>query len=366
MNKNELLTKVLEEKSYYPECERKGLEQRKEELIAWDKKYNEINEYYNVWGFDCINSTNQDKWLDHGLFRKQRYKINSQFTCAGDAFPTNYTVVMRDKSLFEAFISQLINDETKYVKSYAFFKGYQYVSNEGMFEQRQTDSFIEFCARHEGERLVFKRATGCSGLGVHICEIKDGRLYSKLQNCEGGVLPTDYLNRILCANVTWMIQPFIKQHVFMENLHPDTVNIIRIVTFHTGSRVFSVPPMLVYSRGDTEVCNSDQGSYYVGIGKDGIIERKAIDRLSNRLVNCPVGGQKLPYFEEVKELVCAIHKGIPELFTVGWDVALTPNGPLVFEGNDGWCPYVSEWNDETALRPIWDAAVLERKKYYNL
>ncbi len=47
----------------------------------------------------------------------------------------------------------------------------------------------------------------------------------------------------------------------------------------------------------------------------------------------------------------AIHKGISELFTGGWDVALTTNGPLVFEGNDGWCPYVSKWNDATVCHP---------------
>lgn len=47
----------------------------------------------------------------------------------------------------------------------------------------------------------------------------------------------------------------------------------------------------------------------------------------------------------------AIHKGISELFTGGWDVALTTNGPLVFEGNDGWCSYVSKWNDATVCHP---------------
>lgn len=363
MSKKELLSKILNERSYYPECERKGVEQRREELLAWDKKYNEINEYYNVWGFDRADFIDMDKYLDHGIFRKQRYEINSRFTCYGDVFPTNYTVIMRDKSLFEAFISQLLNDEKKYVKSYAFFKGYQYLPNEGVFEQRKADTFEKLCERHEGEKLVFKRATGCSGLGVHICKIEGGRLFTA-SPIRGGMFPADYLETILHPNATWMIQPFVKQHVFMEGLNPDTVNIIRIVTFHTGKRVFSVPPMLVYSRGDTEVCNSDQGSYYVGIGENGIIERKAIDRMASCLVDCPVGGQKLPYFEEIKELVQTIHKGLPELFTVGWDVALTPDGPLVFEGNDGWCPYVSEWNDETALRPIWEEALLERKKYY--
>ena len=359
-----LLKKILDEKSYYPEKCRKSYDERREELLSWYRKYGEVNEFYNVWGFDCADSEEPDRWLDHGIFRKQRYEINSRFRSYGDTLSTNYTAVMRDKSLFEAFVSQLIHDEKKYVRSYAFFKGFQYLSNENDDQFRKNDTFEKFCKRHEGETVVFKRATGCSGLGVYICKIKEGKIYTS--DFPEGVSLADYLKEILKPNATWMLQPFIKQHPFMEKLNPRTVNIVRIVTFHTGKRVFSVPPMLVYARKDTQVCNSDQGSYYVGISSDGTIGNKAFDRLSSSLVTCAAGGERLPYFEELKELVLTLHRGIPEMFTIGWDVAITPEGPLVFEGNDGWCPYVSEWDSETALRPVWDAAVLERKEYYHM
>lgn len=357
----ELLNKILNEPSYHPEKERKDKDQRQKELLSWNEKYEEINEFYNVWGLDCIDSPPADIYLDHGIFRKQRYEINSKFLCEGDSFTTNYTVIMRDKSLFEMFAAQTLGDTTKYVTSYALIKGKHFISHEGDYILRKADTFDKFVERHEGEKLVFKRSTGCSGKSVLVVWIENGHIRHNKET----YLPHNFLESILRTNATWMIQPFIKQHKFMAGLNPDTVNIIRIVTFNTGNRTFAVPAMLVYSRGDTEVCNSDQGSYYVGININGTIEDKAIDRLDNKLVPCPVAGQKMPYWDEIIDLVCRLHAAIPELFTIGWDVTLTDNGPLIFEGNDGWCPYVNEWSPETALRATWDKAVEERKQYYH-
>lgn len=357
---DKLLEKIINEPSFYPEKKRKSEEQRRKDLLKWYDKYDEVNEYYNVWGLDCVDASPAEDWLDHGLFRKERYAINSGFVCAGDMFPTNYTVVMRDKSIFEMFAANVLGDTTKFVKSYALIKGYDYQSKEGSYVDRKNDTFQSFVERHNLEKIIVKRATGCSGKSVYVVFIKDGCLIHGAT----AYSPTEFLERICDKAATYLVQPFVKQHPFMSDLNPDTVNIVRIVTFNTGKRTFAVPSMLVYSRGDTEVCNSDQGSYYVGMSRDGVIEDKAIDQKGCRMVPCPVARKKLPFFEELKNLVCTLHNAIPELFTVGWDVALTENGPLVFEGNDGWCPYVSEWSPETALRRTWNEAVAERKEYF--
>ena len=363
MNEKEivLLNKILDEGSFFPQKERKSREQRLDELMLWYDKYAEINEFYNVWGLDCVDSTDNDIWLDHGILRKQRYEINSKFICDGDVFPTNYTAITRDKSMFEAFAEQTLGDSTKFVKSYAFFKGYHFQSQEGDYETRKQDTFEAFIKRHEGETLIIKKATGCSGCVVYVCKIKNGKIIRDKEYS-----PQEYMDSLLSATATWMLQPFVKQHEFMEKLNADAVNIIRIVTFNTGKRVFAVPAMLVYARNDTEVCNSDQGSYCDGISMGGVIEEKALDWFGGRYVQCPVGGERIPYYDEVKELVLTLHKALPQLFTIGWDVALTSNGPLVFEGNDGWCPYVNEWSPETALRPTWNMAVEERNNYYKM
>ncbi|HWU00175.1 MAG TPA: sugar-transfer associated ATP-grasp domain-containing protein, partial [Terriglobales bacterium] len=48
----------------------------------------------------------------------------------------------------------------------------------------------------------------------------------------------------------------------------------------------------------------------------------------------PVQGVILPYWKEIKETVLAVHRLLTmDRFVVGWDIAVTPAGPRVLEGN---------------------------------
>ena len=48
----------------------------------------------------------------------------------------------------------------------------------------------------------------------------------------------------------------------------------------------------------------------------------------------PLVGLKVPFFEEAKQMVCEAALVIPELRYIGWDVAITPEGPAIIEGNN--------------------------------
>ena len=51
-----------------------------------------------------------------------------------------------------------------------------------------------------------------------------------------------------------------------------------------------------------------------------------------------VAGLRLPYWEEACALVCAVAPRFIPLRALGWDVALTPTGPVLVETNWGWDP----------------------------
>ena len=44
----------------------------------------------------------------------------------------------------------------------------------------------------------------------------------------------------------------------------------------------------------------------------------------------------IPFYRESVDLVLKAHKLFPSFQTVGWDVAVTPDGPLLLEGNHNW------------------------------
>ena len=47
-------------------------------------------------------------------------------------------------------------------------------------------------------------------------------------------------------------------------------------------------------------------------------------------------GLALPYWDELKALVRQGMERVPSLGYVGWDIALTPDGPELIEGNFHW------------------------------
>ena len=45
---------------------------------------------------------------------------------------------------------------------------------------------------------------------------------------------------------------------------------------------------------------------------------------------------QIPFWKEANELVLSAHSFLPDIPTIGWDVAITPDGPILIEGNDNW------------------------------
>lgn len=70
----------------------------------------------------------------------------------------------------------------------------------------------------------------------------------------------------------------------------------------------------------------------------GILEKPAADFQGGYYHNHPITnanlvGIELPYWNEIKEMLISAAKEIPQVAYVGWDVAITPSGPILIEGN---------------------------------
>ena len=95
------IDEIVDAPSIYPDVERKPRERRVQDMIEWYEANNEVNHWYNLYGLDRVDAPDQSTYLDNGKLRRERWKANSTFYPAGNAFPFDYTLVMRDKLLFE-------------------------------------------------------------------------------------------------------------------------------------------------------------------------------------------------------------------------------------------------------------------------
>jgi hypothetical protein len=121
---------------------------------------------------------------------------------------------------------------------------------------------------------------------------------------------------------------------------------IRIVTCRTSSGAIDfLPPVIRMPVGDAIADNIAQGGLAAPIDASGRIAGPAI-RKDKRygvsiFTNHPTTGVKLrgfqlPDWPQVYDLARRAHLTFPALHFIGWDIALTADGPVLVEGNAWW------------------------------
>ena len=354
-----LIEEIADEPSLYPEKERKSREVRIKELTYWSDKYNEVNIYYNVYGMDLVETECIDDWLDRGVFRKQRHDINSTFCPYGSDFPYDYTLFMRDKEAFEKLMRSIFGTARVYVPSTGIIAGKNL-----SIRDKDTGTLIRtdvsgFFKHIDGKRAVFKNSFGYSGSNIIFADIYNGRVRynGKDHSAE------EFVDSIVKVNSTWIVQEVIKQHEWMNRVNRSSVNTLRILTYNTGARVVSGKSVLRFGLPGSEVDNCGKGGLYVAVDDDGVIGDMVFDP-DRWWHKCDFAGEKIPFFKEAVNLVKTAHENIPLLFSIGWDVAIGFDGPLIIEGNDGWDPHSIQTPMGYAQRKTWDGYLKERETFY--
>jgi hypothetical protein len=49
-----------------------------------------------------------------------------------------------------------------------------------------------------------------------------------------------------------------------------------------------------------------------------------------------IEGHGRPYFHRAVDLVTALHTYLYGIHSIGWDIEITEEGPVMIEGNDDW------------------------------
>ena len=135
------------------------------------------------------------------------------------------------------------------------------------------------------------------------------------------------------------LEELIVQHKKMSNLCPSSVNTIRIMTFVNNGRSEILYAGLRVGNGINDVDNFHKGGMGVAIDtRVGKLKGNAIDKDLNEFKMHPVtkvyfNKFELPYWKETKKLVLEAALVNQNIKVVGWDVAITKNGPILVEGN---------------------------------
>lgn len=196
-------------------------------------------------------------------------------------------------------------------------------------------AFESFC--HSFNRFIVKPNGSCSGKGIHLIDLQ--------KNEYGGI--RELFDHYLEQEGDWIIEELIIQDEAMAQWHRDSVNTVRVPSIMTPDGPQIILPLFRTGKGGNLVdnCHNDGGLMAVPDAKTGIIITDGYD-IYTHVVEChPDSGLKfkgwqIPRWDEMVQTVSEIHsKCLPHQKYIGFDMALTPNGWVVIEGNWGNMPH---------------------------
>lgn len=135
----------------------------------------------------------------------------------------------------------------------------------------------------------------------------------------------------------FLVEELLGQHLRMASLNPSSVNTLRVITFRAGDRVHLLASVLKIGNGGP-IDNFSHGGMYTMLDAEGVARYAAFDGAGDAFEVHPVSGTpilgfRVPLYERVLGLVDRLAREVAEMPYIGWDIAITPDGPVVIEGN---------------------------------
>lgn len=216
------------------------------------------------------------------------------------------------------------------------------------------DDVAAVLSPHLPLRLIFKPRGGRKGRNIFRVEVyraADGsaRVISGESELSLAAflesLPGDAFDDYDGGYHGWLVQECLRQHEFLDRINPHTVNSMRIVTFITARNEIQVHlAALRLGRAGSVADNWDRGGLSVAIDvATGVLGRGvAKPRYGGEWTSVhpdsgvKFEGQQLPEWPRVLDVCRRAAAAFSGVRSVGWDVALTPDGPVIIEGNATW------------------------------
>lgn len=258
-------------------------------------KYSASPNNYDKFEFYNLNAHQRNTYVTYGISKKMIKKFNDQ----------------NDIDFFENKLkfAQSFNDEFK--------RGYLNVSDMN-FEE-----FSDFVAGND--KFICKPIGGSQGSNIRVFHIdRDIQIiYEEIKKDFGD---------------GYMIEEWIAQHKVLSDVYPNAVNCLRIITVYDGFKVHYLTGGVTFSL-DSEIANGSQPSIVAPVNfETGIIDKPATTFGSELYekhpkTNVQILGLQLPYWDEIKAMLENACRKVATVRYIGWDIAITPDGPVLIEGN---------------------------------
>lgn len=195
----------------------------------------------------------------------------------------------------------------------------------------------DFMLKNGLDRVIVKPVFGGGGRGIHLFSREDPIKLSQLEEMDsryGRFMEEGYL-----------VEEALVQHPELNRINPHTVNSIRIASMlcPDGSVEF-LAAMLKTNASDDPMDNFSQGGIVIGIDLEtGRLKKEGICQYPkgrvfewHPLTGSVFLGFQIPFWEDLTAVAARAQRVFHHVKSVGWDIAVTPTGPVIIEGNQDW------------------------------
>ena len=175
----------------------------------------------------------------------------------------------------------------------------------------------------DDKKVVYKPLDGNGGIGIKVFDVSGDAIedaYNDIIKLQRGV-----------------VEAFVIQHPEMSRITPSSVNTLRVVCLSTDTTSEVAYAALRIGSGKSFVDNFTDGGMVAGVDlTTGTVVTNGftVDGISNAAhpeTGTVFKGFQIPFFKEALEMV--EQAGRKVVGYIGWDIAITENGPVLIEAN---------------------------------
>ncbi|WP_242919235.1 sugar-transfer associated ATP-grasp domain-containing protein [Pontibacter liquoris] len=261
--------------------------------------------------------------LEYFQFRFYKLTNAERSTYAGTGFMYEYHLSMNPKSS-----RNVLEDKLQFLKHYKQFVKHKFASVHDI--ENNPDLAVSLLSNSSG-KLVLKSSSGQCGDGIEVRISKDFDAVSLISR--------------LKSTGNDLVEEFVVQHDALNGLSPSGLNTIRVFTQLTKDNKVEILGARLRMTVNSSVDNLAAGNIAAPINLEtGIIDGAAIysditkrEETVHPVTQVKIVGFQIPFWNETIKMVEQAALKNTENRSIGWDVAITNNGPELIEGNHNWC-----------------------------
>jgi len=283
-----------------------------------------------------------------------RFSFYEKTMVEADRYLTNDRYAWVLERLFTPEVRRIMNDKPLF---YEVFRDFVKRDFQPINAQTHPDDIEEFVRKHPV--FIGKCRNLNMGRGI---KLVDSANYPDM----GSLL------EYLISNYIGLVEERVENHPELKKYSKVSLNTLRIISVRLPEGIKIIAALLKFGDGDNLAdspgagykcpVDPETGVIYGGVTGSGDLEMVFLERhpLGYEMI-----GIKIPFWEELVKLVKDAMMHLEDVFYVPWDIAVSPDGPLIIEGNVH-CGYNYQW--ATGLPVYYDMkrasefAVQSRKK----